>query len=189
MIEIKNVTFAHVFENLNLVFPDKGIAAIIAPSGNGKTTLLNLISGLLTPERGEIVITPQDAKISYVFQDQRLLPWYTVLKNISVVTDRSLDEIKTCLLKLGIGEDLWDKKPDELSGGECQRVCLARAFLFGGDILLLDEPFTGLDADNRQKAVLLIKEISKDKLVILVSHIAEDIELADEEIFLNNGAV
>lgn len=182
MIEILNLTFSNVFENLNLVLPDSGISAIIAPSGCGKTTLLNLISGLLTPDSGEIKITPKNAKISYVFQDKRLLPWYTVLKNISIVTEKSQDQIKDCLLKLGIGEDLWNKHPDELSGGECQRVCLAKALLFDGDILLLDEPFTGLDADNRQKAASLVKEFSKDKLVVLVSHIAEDILLADNEI-------
>lgn len=182
MIEIKNVTFAHIYENLNLTIPDTGITAIIAPSGYGKTTLLNLISGLLTPSSGEIILNA--SKISYVFQDQRLLPWYTALKNISVVTDRSEEEIKEYLLKLGITEDLWDKHPDELSGGERQRVCLCRALLYDGDVLLLDEPFNGLDAENKQKATQLVKEFSKEKAVILVSHIAEDIDIADSVINL-----
>ena len=184
MIEIKNLSFVSVYRDLNITIPDTGISAIIAPSGYGKTTLLNLISGLLKPSEGEILITPKDTKIAYVFQDQRLLPWYSVFKNISVVVKKSTDEIKECLLKLGITEDLWDKLPNEISGGERQRVCLARALLYDGDILLLDEPFNGLDAENRRKALELVSAFSKEKAVVLVSHIAEDIEVADREIKL-----
>lgn len=182
MIEIKNVTFKKIYENLNLTIPDTGITALIAPSGFGKTTLLNLISGLLEPSSGEIVSS--GAKISYVFQDQRLLPWYTALKNISIVTKKSSDEIEDCLLKLGITQDLWNKHPDEISGGERQRICLARALLSDSDVLLLDEPFNGLDAENRQKAATLVREFSKEKAVVLVSHIAEDIDIADSVINL-----
>ncbi len=191
MIRFKNVCFAYAsgsqkktVENLNFNIKDSGITAIIAPSGAGKTTILKLIAGLLKPDSGEILFDKEDIKISYDFQDYRLLPWYSVLKNISIVTDRSLDEIKEYLLKLNINENLWEKHPGELSGGEQRRVCLIKALLFDGDVLLLDEPFNGLDSENRQNAVNLVKEFSKTKAVVLVSHIAEDIELADTEIKL-----
>lgn len=172
-----------VFENLNLVIPDTGITAVIAPSGIGKTTLLRLIAGLEVPGLGEIKGGGGEGiRVSYVFQEQRLLPWYTAFENVKVATKRTDDEISAFLNEFGITPELSKKRPSELSGGQRQRVCLARALLFESDVLLLDEPFTGLDTDNRLIALKKIKEYALTKPVVLVSHVSEDIAVADKVI-------
>ncbi len=199
MIVFENVSFSYknehgasgdvgllsttVFENLNLTIPDTGITAVIAPSGVGKTTLLRLVAGLEVPEHGEIKGgVGEGVRVSYVFQEQRLLPWYTAFKNIKVATKRTDGEISAFLNEFGITSELSKKRPSELSGGQRQRICLARALLFESDILLLDEPFTGLDTDNRLIALKKIKEYALTKPVVLVSHISEDVAVADKVI-------
>ncbi len=199
MIVFKNVSFSYknqrgafgnvgllstpVFEDLNLTVPDTGITAVIAPSGVGKTTLLRLIAGLETPDFGEIKGgAGEGRRVSCVFQEQRLLPWYTAFENIKVAVNRRDSEISAFLNEFGITSELSKKRPSELSGGQRQRVCLARALLFESDVLLLDEPFTGLDTDNRLIALKKIKEYALAKPVVLVSHISEDVAVADKVI-------
>lgn len=174
-----------VFDNLSLEIPDNGITAVVAPSGVGKTTLLKLIAGLLSPDSGKIKTTAGEGmRVADVFQEQRLLPWYSAFENVKVVTKRPDGEIKDFLSKLGITDDLQKKRPSELSGGQRQRVCLSRALLFDSDILLLDEPFTGLDDKNREIVQQEIKEYARKKPVVLVSHVEEDLEIADKKIEL-----
>lgn len=197
MIHFKNVSFSYkdnkkkekmmtqVFDNLSLEIPDNGITAVVAPSGVGKTTLLKLIAGLLSPDSGKIKTTAGEGmRVADVFQEQRLLPWYSAFENVKVVTKRPDGEIKAFLSKLGITDDLQKKRPSELSGGQRQRVCLSRALLFDSDILLLDEPFTGLDDKNREIVQQEIKEYARKKPVVLVSHVEEDLEIADKKIEL-----
>ena len=197
MIHFKNVSFSYkdnkkkekmrtqVFDNLSLEIPDNGITAVVAPSGVGKTTLLKLIAGLLSPDSGKIKTTSGEGmRVADVFQEQRLLPWYSAFENVKVVTKRPDGEIKAFLSKLGITDDLQKKRPSELSGGQRQRVCLSRALLFDSDILLLDEPFTGLDDKNREIVQQEIKEYARKKPVVLVSHVEEDLEIADKKIEL-----
>lgn len=197
MIHFKNVSFSYkdnkkkektmtqVFDNLSLEIPDNGITAVVAPSGVGKTTLLKLIAGLLSPDSGKIKTTAGEGlRIADVFQEQRLLPWYSAFENVKVVTKRPDGEIKAFLSKLGITDELQKKRPSELSGGQRQRVCLSRALLFDSDILLLDEPFTGLDDKNREIVQQEIKEYARKKPVVLVSHVEEDLEIADKKIEL-----
>ncbi|MDO4832857.1 MAG: ATP-binding cassette domain-containing protein [Clostridia bacterium] len=197
MIHFKNVSFSYkdnkkkekmrtqVFDNLSLEIPDNGITAVVAPSGVGKTTLLKLIAGLLSPDSGKIKTTAGEGmRVADVFQEQRLLPWYSAFENVKVVTKRPDGEIKDFLSKLGITDDLQKKRPSELSGGQRQRVCLSRALLFDSDILLLDEPFTGLDDKNREIVQQEIKEYARKKPVVLVSHVEEDLEIADKKIEL-----
>lgn len=197
MIHFKNVSFSYkdnkkkekmmtqVFDNLSLEIPDNGITAVVAPSGVGKTTLLKLIAGLLSPDSGKIKTTSGEGmRVADVFQEQRLLPWYSAFENVKVVTKRPDGEIKDFLSKLGITDDLQKKRPSELSGGQRQRVCLSRALLFDSDILLLDEPFTGLDDKNREIVQQEIKEYARKKPVVLVSHVEEDLEIADKKIEL-----
>ena len=181
MIAFKDVFFSYdktpVFEGLNLEINDTGITAVIAPSGIGKTTLLRLLSGLEHPSDGEVI--GMSKKVSFVFQEHRLLPWCTVFENIKISTNAEDDTIKEMLLEFGIFDELQSRRPESLSGGQKQRVCLARALLYEGDILLLDEPFTGLDVENRQIVLKRIKEYSNNHPVVLVSHIEADIEIAD----------
>lgn len=193
MIKFENVTFAYrnsqgevtpVFENLSLEIPDSGITAVIAPSGVGKTTLLRLLAGLEKPDDGAVTVSPEGAKTAYVFQEQRLLPWFSALENIRTVCGVSDETALSMLNDLGIDTELAAKRPAELSGGQRQRVCLSRALLFEGDILLLDEPFTGLDSENREIVIGKIKEFAESKPVILVSHIKDDINIADKVIEL-----
>ncbi len=197
MIHFKNVSFSYkdnkkkekmmtqVFDNLSLEIPDNGITAVVAPSGVGKTTLLKLIAGLLSPDSGKIKTTAGEGmRVADVFQEQRLLPWYSAFENVKVVTKRPDGEIKDFLSKLGITDDLQKKRPSELSGGQRQRVGLSRALLFDSDILLLDEPFTGLDDKNREIVQQEIKEYARKKPVVLVSHVEEDLEIADKKIEL-----
>jgi len=198
VIHFKNVSFSYkdnkkkekmrtqVFDNLSLEIPDNGITAVVAPSGAfGKTTLLKLIAGLLSPDSGKIKTTSGEGmRVADVFQEQRLLPWYSAFENVKVVTKRPDGEIKAFLSKLGITDELQKKRPSELSGGQRQRVCLSRALLFDSDILLLDEPFTGLDDKNREIVQQEIKEYARKKPVVLVSHVEEDLEIADKKIEL-----
>ncbi len=187
MIRFENVSFSYgstlVFENLCLDVPDTGITVLVAPSGRGKTTLLRLVAGLEIPSFGRILGLPK--RVSYVFQEQRLLPWYSALQNVKVVSPGVSDEmIAELFSEFGLDDAILDKRPGELSGGQRQRVCIARALLADSDVILLDEPFSGLDEENRDKVLLKLKSISKSKPVILVSHTKEDVLESDKIIEL-----
>lgn len=186
MITFENVSVdidgKRILSNLNLSVSD-GITTIIGQSGFGKTTLLRLIAGLIMPTEG--VVHSDYRKPAFVFQEQRLFNWYTALKNVVVVNEQARESDAVNLLTaLGLNTEDIAKYPNRLSGGMRQRVCLARALFYGGDILLLDEPFNGLDGENREKAVSLITQTSKKIPVVIVSHIAEDASLADRVINL-----
>ena len=183
MIEIQNlsVTLGEkiIFSDYSTTFPDEGIVMISGESGIGKTTLLRVLCGLQKPDEGRI-IGLADRRISVVFQEPRLLDHLTALENVALVTDRTIAE--SLLRELNMENELHIKA-SKLSGGQKQRVSLARAFAYSNDVVLLDEPFTGLDEYNKQKAARLIQTA---RLAIVVSHDAEDAELlsADEKIKL-----
>lgn len=181
MINIKNGTkiFENntVFSNLSVSFDGTGVVAITGESGVGKTTLLNIISGLDTLSSGELVNTYKD--ISYKFQTPNLIKWLTALENVETVLPSSRkDEALKWLAKVNLA-DSTDKLPHELSGGMAQRVAFARAMAYEGDLLLLDEPFNGIDEDNKQVMLDLIREASKERLVIIVTHNKDDISALD----------
>lgn len=171
-----------VLDGLNLKIGD-GVTAIVGQSGCGKTTVLRLIGGLIKPTGGTVECSYK--RPSFVFQEHRLLPWLSALKNVTAVNENKPKEKAVELLhSLGISDGDMQKKPSQLSGGMRQRVCIARALFYGGDILLLDEPFNGLDENNRAKAASLIRQVSQSVPVVLVSHIAEDVKTADTVIKL-----
>ena len=176
-----------VLNNFNITFTPDKIHCLFGPSGCGKTTLLQLISGLLKPELGHIQGV-SNRRIAYVFQEDRLLPWATVKENIMfVLTNRYKDKkeadglAERYLSLVGLTE-FQNYFPDQLSGGMKQRVAIARAFAYQGDVLLLDEPFKGLDYKLKKLLMdYILAYWSQEKpLCLFVTHDPEEgLYLAD----------
>lgn len=173
-----------VLEQLCLELPEKGTVCLFGPSGCGKTTLFNCIAGLEKLDSGAI-LGMEGRRVAYMFQEDRLLPWINARENVEVVL-RHPDEkqAQKWLEAVGLGED-GDKRPSELSGGMRQRVALARALAFGGDVILLDEPFRALDPKTRLRMETLVQEHSREALKLLVTHDREEAQfLADQILYL-----
>ena len=162
-----------IFSDLNLSLSLPGQYAILGPSGRGKTTLLRLIAGLETPLGGRITL-PKDMRISFCFQEDRLLPWKTVLQNVALVCSDE-ETARRWLHEVGLASEA-DCYPDTLSGGMKRRASLARALAYDADILLMDEPFRALDEQTHAQMLSLVRRAAKDKLLILVTHDETDSE-------------
>lgn len=175
MIELRDITVSFagtpVLENCSLRVPAGQGAALTGPSGCGKTTLLSVAAGLQKPDAGFVRV---EGRVSYVFQEPRLFPWLTAAQNLSLVAAGGAEE---WLEKAGLA-DAAEKYPAELSGGMRQRLNIVRALAYGGEILLLDEPFKGLDAPLRKEIAALIARERAGKTLLLVTHDAADFELA-----------
>ena len=182
MLELKNISKKYgeknIINNFSLECPDIGVIALMGASGIGKTTLLNIIAGLEKADSGQIVSTFN--KVSYKFQEPRLFEWLTAKENIEAVTNNTENADKW--LKAVELYDDTDKYPHELSGGMQQRVALARALAFGGDLLLLDEPFSAVDTDTKRILINAIKEYALSNAVILVTHDISEAEDLNAEI-------
>lgn len=165
MIKIRNISLAFgeniVFHDFSADIPFEGVTAVRGPSGEGKTSLFRMLLGLQKPDDGTI-LGLEGKRVSVVFQEDRLLPWASALENVALVSDRSTAE--TMLAALGL-KDSMNLLPKELSGGMRRRVAIARALAYGGDVLFLDEPFTGLDEENKQ---LVAKEVLKANVPVFV---------------------
>jgi len=179
MLEIKNATkrygFLTVLDNFSLKFPEKGVVAMLAPSGSGKTTLLRVISGLEKLDAGELVKMP-GARVSMIFQEDRLIPVLSARENILAAlppgkeSEAKADEM---LLACGISQAAHFL-PRKLSGGMQRRVAIGRALAFGGDILLMDEPFKGLDTQTREDIIRLVLSQRAGGLTLFVTHSMEE---------------
>lgn len=179
-----------IFRDLNMTIPVGKVACIMGPSGCGKTTLLNIISGLVKPDSGEFKGF-NGKTVSYMFQEPRLLPWKTVKQNIDfVIRDlypKQLREEKIAkyldMVELSDFGDYW---PDNLSGGMKQRVGIARAFIFPSQILLMDEPFKGLDLQLKIALLDSFRALwEKDKRsVIFVTHDPDEALYIADEVFV-----
>ena len=171
MIELKDLTVRFrdktVFENRSFTLPDEGVVLLSGSSGVGKTTLLRVLSGLLKPEKGS-VHGFENRKLSFAFQEPRLLPWLTALENVALVSDR--ERARAFFTQLDLQNELHEKA-GVLSGGQKQRVSLARAYAYSNDVVLLDEPFAGLDEENKRRAADLIKTA---RLAVVVTHDPDD---------------
>jgi len=216
MLELKGVKKTYytksgpvnAINGLDLTFPSHGMVFVIGKSGCGKTTLLNVIGGLDGIDEGEICVLGKSFKdftatdydayrntfIGFIFQEYNLLPDFTVEKNIKlameiqgeVANEEELDN----LLKTVEIEGLKNRKPSELSGGQRQRVAIARALLKNPRIIMADEPTGALDAKTGAQVFDILKKLSKEKLVIVVSHDLESAEkYADRIIRLVDGNV
>ncbi len=187
-MEIRDLHFSFadtvVFDGLDLDLADGEITAVMAPSGKGKSTLLRLIAGLLTPSSGSIEIG--ERTVGIMFQEPRLFGQLTVVQNVMLVIKSKKDKQTRAIQLLrdfGVA-DAADKYPDELSGGMAKRVSLARAIAYDADILLLDEPFSALDATTKDEVIAKVKQLVSGKTVILVTHDRSEAERFADRIVL-----
>lgn len=163
-----------VLQDFSLTLPQQGFCCILGRSGAGKTTLLRLMAGLEKPDRG--TVSPS-GPVSMVFQEDRLLPQDTVLENVALFSDPA--RAKELLIALGLGEWLH-RRPGELSGGMRRRVAIARALAAPARVYLMDEPFKGLDGDTRQEVFRLVRQETREGLLVLVTHDPRDAQGADQ---------
>lgn len=214
-IELKNIDFSYsnnksekVLNNFSCTIENRNIVSILGDSGSGKSTILRLIAGLESPNKGEIIInkkrlydkginvSPEDRCIGMVFQDYALFPHLTVKKNILFGLNKYDKKEKNARFKEIIEvvrlEGLEKRYPHELSGGQQQRVALARALAPKPSVLLLDEPFSNLDAALQSSIREEVKDILKRAQItaIFVTHDKEDaISIADRVIILEKGRI
>ena len=218
MLELKNIvkdyeagsTTVRALKGISISFRESEFVAILGQSGCGKTTLLNIIGGLDRYTSGDLIINGKSTKeftdrdwdtyrnhsIGFVFQSYNLIPHQTVLSNVELAltlsgvspAERRKRAIEV-LEKVGLGDQL-DKAPNQMSGGQMQRVAIARALVNDPDILLADEPTGALDSETSVQIMDLLKEISHDKLIIMVTHNPELAErYATRTVRLLDGAV
>ncbi len=198
MLELKNIKKSYkagigkmyALDDVSISFRDSEFVAILGPSGSGKTTLLNIVGGLDRYDSGDLIINSRSTKmysdkdwdgyrnhsVGFVFQNYNLIPHQSVLANVELALTLSgvskgerRRRAKEVLKKVGLGDQLH-KKPNQMSGGQMQRVAIARALVNDPDILLADEPTGALDSKTSVQIMELIREISKDRLVVMVTH-------------------
>ncbi len=198
MLELRNIKKVYpagngevvALKGINLLFRRSEFVSILGPSGCGKTTMLNIIGGLDGYTQGDLIIngrstrqyrdrdwdTYRNHSIGFVFQNYNLIPHQTVLQNVELAltlsgvskTERR-QRAKEALEKVGLGDQL-NKRPNEMSGGQMQRVAIARALVNNPDIILADEPTGALDTETSIQVMEILKEISNDRLIIMVTH-------------------
>lgn len=184
-IILKNVCKAYdgkiIYDNYSAVFKECVITGIMAPSGEGKTTLLRMLMGIERPDSGEI-LGMEGVKKSAVFQEDRLCENLTAEANIRLVNPRlSSKEVREALLAIGLG-DCLEQPVSEFSGGMRRRTAILRATLSEYDVLFLDEPFQGLDEKTKLVVIEDVKRRCAGKTVLLVTHDAGELELMQAQI-------
>ncbi len=179
-----------IFRNFNIEIPPSKVSVILGPSGCGKTTLLNIIHGILIPDKG-VIDKDENNEISYLFQEPRLLPWKTVSQNIELILKNNYEKnqrkkiIRHYLEIIGLN-DFRDYYPSELSGGMRQRVAIARAFAHPAEIILMDEPFQALDPGLKLNLTKLFSSlwIEDNRTSLFVTHDIEEAIFLGDEIFV-----
>lgn len=191
----KGGTPVRALDGVSFEMSGQVFVTVVGPSGCGKSTLLNITSGVDTPTSGTMSVTQNGsaAGIGYVFQDPRLLPWRTVMDNLLYVSDDDNESAKkkaqTYLEMVGL-KDFANMYPNQLSGGMQQRVGIARAFSVDPDLLLMDEPFSHLDAITARGLREQLQEIWNEtrKMVLFVTHdVREAVELSNRIIMMSRG--
>lgn len=189
---IKNLNFAYrenvIFRDLNMELPTNGVSCIMGGSGAGKTTLLNCISRQQHFD-GNIEYGKEGASFAYVFQQPRLIPSMTVEDNIKFVLPKDLskeqveERVNDVIIKLQL-EECRKSYPSKISGGQAGRASLARALVKDCDVLLMDEPFKGLDIKLKKEILSLLIPLIKQKSVIFVTHDVEDALAIADRVFV-----
>ncbi len=165
-----------ILENFSIEINNGERICLLGPSGRGKTTLLNIISGIIPPDSGSI--NHDCGKVSYVFQEYRLLPWINAVENITAATNCNPKRAIELLNDMELGGDLHTY-PDSLSGGMKQRVNIARALAADSDIILMDEPFKGLDNTLKRRIITVVNKYCTGRTVILVTHDRNEADLLE----------
>jgi len=171
-----------VLDNVTLKFAEGRISCLMGPSGQGKTTIANLIMGLIKPDSG-IISGCKGKTIAAVFQEDRLIEHWDAEKNIRLVCDKAVDsqQIRQELNKVGIS-DYKGKAVCDFSGGMRRRVALVRALMANSDLVILDEPFKGLDEVMKRKVIEYVRDKAKGKTVIVITHDRMDAELLEADL-------
>jgi putative ABC transport system ATP-binding protein len=197
MFEIKDITMIYDMEKeekvyalggFDLMLPDRGLVGLIGPSGSGKSTLMYCLSTLKLPTKGEILYNGRELtrlKISereilrreefgFVFQRHFLVPYMSALDNVLVASAKNQKQVtakaKELLYSFGLGDNEAGKRPAKLSGGQRQRTAIARAMINNPKVLFADEPTAALDHENAFAVMDILKEYSKENLVIVITH-------------------
>lgn len=193
MIEIRHLYKSYgvdrLYEDFNMVIEKGKITSILGPSGCGKTTLLRMIAGLEGYQIGEIIGT-RDMTLAMIFQEDRLLPWLSVYDNLDFIlkskyTKDEREEKILNILKLLELEAYKDYMPKALSGGMKRRVAMGRAFVYDADLIIMDEPFKGLDDSLRKQLLIMLKKIWEvgRQTIIMVTHNEEEAKFISQNIY------
>ncbi|MCC2878007.1 ATP-binding cassette domain-containing protein [Lachnoclostridium pacaense] len=189
MIELRHITKSYdglpVLTDISMTFRDGGCYCLMSPSGSGKTTLMRIMMGLETPDEGTVAITPggKTAAISAVFQEDRLCESFSPMDNVMMCVGRSLkaSRVRWEMGKL-LPEECLNRPVSTLSGGMKRRVAVLRALLTPSDILIMDEPFTGMDEELKRSVIAYIREKQDGRILILSTHQEEDVALIGGEL-------
>lgn len=200
MITLKNINKSYnntkVLKNINLTLPDKGLICVLGASGSGKSTLLNIIGKIEVPDKGEVYFYDKNIKdiksesyhtnyVSFIYQNYNLIDALSVKDNLNLITKNN----EWIINKLGLSK-IKNTKTNKISGGEKQRTAIARSILSDSLVYLADEPTGAIDTANSIKIMQILKELSKEKLVLMITH-NEDLAhaYADEIIYLKDGTI
>lgn len=216
MFDIKNITMIYDMEKTEKVYalggfdlklPDKGLIGIIGPSGSGKSTLMYCLSTLKTPTDGKIIYNGKELtklknserenirrnEFGFVFQRHFLVPYMSAVDNVTVAAASKTPEVEAKAKKLlagfGLTEKEFGKRPSKLSGGQRQRAAIARAMINDPNVLFADEPTAALDHENAFAVMKILKEYSKENLVLVITHDRSILSDADSIIEMWDGNI
>lgn len=216
MFEIKNITMIYDMEKTEKVYalggfdlslPEKGLVGIIGPSGSGKSTLMYCLSTLKKPTDGQILYNGREltelrgserenirrTEFGFVFQRHFLVPYMSALDNVTVAAAEygkgTVERAKELLAGFGLGEREIGKRPAKLSGGQRQRTAIARAMINNPKVLFADEPTAALDHENAFAVMEILKEYSKENLVLVITHDHSILRDADRVIEMWDGNI
>lgn len=215
MFEIKNITMIYNMEKsdkvyalggFDLTLPDSGLIGIIGPSGSGKSTLMYCLSTLKNPTEGNILYNGNDItrlksrereelrrnEFGFVFQRHFLVPYMSALDNVIVASNNAAEatsKAKQLLEGFGLSEGEYKKRPSKLSGGQRQRAAIARAMINNPKVLFADEPTAALDHENAFAVMDVLKEYSKTRLVLIITHDRSILKHADRIVEMWDGNI